>query len=311
MPDMQQNIEESAQANANVAVQESGNGQKPGKRGRKGPWNVVFVIALVVFIVSVSLLGLIFLSYCQGKMKYNDIADKGDIDTAAVDKDYRGVTIDWDALLAANPDTVGWIYVPGTAINYPVVQGGDNEYYLTHDFDGDAGWLANYGAIFLDYRNKRDWTDQAYFIYGHHMNDGSMFADVAGMSDQGRFDSCRTAYFLTPNGNFKLRTFTLVHCDADDPLVETTFASKEDMTAYLQDKMDRSIVECKDAPKASQIKKVFALATCDNYSAGRYVLYTYVEGTSVDGLEGQIGISEGEDGSVELVDDLSVKGQEG
>lgn len=94
-------------------------------------------------------------------------------------------TVDWDALKAINPDTVGWIYIPGTVVNYPIVQAADDEKYLTHDFKGSEGWIATFGAIFLAAENSSDFSDPNNIIYGHHLNDGSMFACVA------RFQRCR------------------------------------------------------------------------------------------------------------------------
>lgn len=275
-----------------------------GEGRKRGPWNVVFVIAIVVFVGSLIALGIIAFSYLQGQQKYGEIAETSDFDPNDLnDPDgLKQVAIDWDALKAVNPDTVGWIYMPETRVNYPVVQGQDNEHYLTYDFDGDQGWLAEYGAVFLDYRNKSDWSDQVSFIYGHHMNDGSMFADIAGLADQARFDQCRTVYVLTPHGNYRLRSFSLVHCSAYDPIVETSFDSAEAMTQYVQDKMDRSEVAVPDAPKASDITKVFALATCDSNSSGRYVLFCYVVDTTAKGLAGEVGLSQNPEGQTEGFD---------
>lgn len=280
------------------------------KRGSLG-WRIVFVVALIVFISSLVALGVIAFSYFQGQQKYSNIASTAVVENVD-DKSISTLKVDWDTLLAANPDTVGWIYMPNTALNYPVVQAQDNDYYLTHDFDGDAGWLANYGAIFMDYRNNVEhWADDVYFIYGHHMNDGSMFADLAHFKDQARFDECRTFYVLTPQGNFKLRTFSLLHCGADEAVVQTTFATEEERTAYFQDKIDRSVVDPGQIPEASKIKKAFALATCDNLAAnGRYVLYGYVVDTNADDLSGQVGIVLSEDGSTGFVNDLG-NGNEG
>lgn len=273
-----------------------------------GAWRVVFAISLVVLIASLVALGVIAFSYFQGQMKYGEVAENADFDPNDVNGELANVKVDWDALLKVNGDTVAWIYMPNTVINYPVVKGPDNDYYLTHDFDGDAGWLANYGSVFMDYRNNPDWTDQSYFFYGHHMNDGSMFSDVAGLTDQARFDECRTIFLLSPKGNFRLRTFAMLHVAADDPLVQTGFATEEEMTAYVQDKMNRSVVEVKDAPKASDIKHTFALATCDNlYGDGRYILYAYIEDTTTEGLTGDLGIQgDGGEGSG-FVNDLAVK----
>ena len=158
-----------------------------------------------------------------------------------------------------------------------MVQADDNDYYLTNDFDGQAGWLAVYGAIFLDYRNAPDFSDAVNFIYGHHMNDGSMFADIVSLADAERFQECRTAYVYTPGEDFKLRTFALVHCAADDRIVQAGFGSREEMAAYVQDKIDRSVVAADDIPPAGDIDKVFAFSTCDNVSSGRYVLFAYAE----------------------------------
>lgn len=285
------------------------NGEHVSKSGKGGAWRVVFVISLIVFVAALIALGAIAYSYFEGQMKYGKVADDAGFDPADVEG-LSEASIDWDALLAVNGDTVAWLYVPNTNINYPVVRGSDNEYYLTHDFDGAQGWLANYGAVFMDYRNAPDWSDQSYFLYGHHMNDGSMFADVAGLMSQERFDECRILYLLTPSGNFKLRTFAMVHVPADDPLVQMGYDSPEDMASYVQDKIDRSVVNPGDVPEASKIMKTFALSTCDNlYSDGRYVLYAYIEETSATGLSGNLGI-EVEGGQASgFVNDLALDDQ--
>lgn len=276
------------------------------RRHKRRVWKVVFIVALLVFLVSVGSLGVIGFSYFQGQQKYDEAASLANLDLAeaGASGDVSRLKVDWDALRKANPDTVAWLYIPGTAINYPVVQGKDNDYYLNYDFDGEAGWLANYGAIFMDYRNKRNWSDASYFIFGHHMNDGSMFADIAGLEDQARFDECRTVYLLSPEGNFKLRTYSLVHCAPDDPLVVQNFKSAKERTAYVQDKMDRSLVAADDAPDASKITKTFGFATCDSGSWGRDVLFAYVEETSVDGLEGTIGIAKNKEGVQGFVENV-------
>jgi len=274
---------------------------RPEKR-KSNKWTIVLVIALVVLIASLVALGLIAFSYFQGQQKYEKLEEYVTIpqgDTAP-----SSLNVDWDALRALNPDTVAWLYVPNTSISYPVVRGADNDYYLTHDFDGDQGWLANFGAIFMDARNAPRWTDDAYFIYGHHMNDGSMFADIAGMTNQARFDECRTVYLLSPDGDFKLRTFSLVHCAGDDPIVQLQFPTPQDMSAYIQDKLDRSVVFASEVPAPETLRKVFAFATCDNLSDGRYVLFAYVENTSAEGLDGVVGLYDEGEGERGIVNDL-------
>ena len=81
--------------------------------------------------------------------------------------------VDWAGLKAINDDVVGWIYVPGTVVNYPVYQGVDNDQYLRHTARGD--WSIG-GQVFLDFQNTAPGlVEQQTIIYGHHLEDGTMY----------------------------------------------------------------------------------------------------------------------------------------
>ena len=83
-----------------------------------------------------------------------------------------------------NPDVVGWISIPGTGIDYPVVQGEDNDYYLHHDIRGQKN---KHGAIFMDHSNHPG-EDRSLVIYGHHMKDGTMFYDLKKFKKKDFYD---------------------------------------------------------------------------------------------------------------------------
>ena len=83
--------------------------------------------------------------------------------------------IDFDGLRTINKDIVAWIEIPGIGVDYPVVQGEDNEHYLHYMFDGKENIA---GSIFLDFRNKADFTDRKVILYGRNMQDGSMFSHL-------------------------------------------------------------------------------------------------------------------------------------
>ena len=264
-----------------------------GKRKKSGgPWRVVFIVAMVVFIASLIALGAIFFSYWQGEQTNKEIEQIGFTPNEQVTQNtsvsLESMKVDWDALRAINPDTIGWIYIPGTTINYPIVQADDDSYYLKHDFKGSVGYIATFGAIFLEAENKANFSDSNNVIYGHHLNDGSMFAPIADFSDQATFDGSRTVYILTPSGNYRLKTFSLVHCAATDPIVQTQFTNETERVNYVQDKMDRSVVSVSDVPAADNMKRTFAFSTCDNLpSDGRWVLFAYVAESTVSGEAGQ------------------------
>lgn len=83
-------------------------------------------------------------------------------------------TIDFEGLRKINPDIVAWIRIEAAGIDYPVVQGKDNDYYLHHTFRGEPNIA---GSIFMDYRNQ-GLKDEKVILYGHNMRDGSMFAKL-------------------------------------------------------------------------------------------------------------------------------------
>ncbi len=259
-------------------------GAGKGSSGKKGGgvWRIVFWVAIAVFVFSLAVLGFIGFSYWQGQHNYDQLAEQAfeapeDVDGAAL----SSLTVDWDALWAINPDVVGWVYVPGTIVNYPVMYSGDDETYLTRDFYGNVGgwWMADYGAVFLSGMNKTDFSDTNNLIYGHNLLNGSMFADLAKLANQDEFDAHRTVYLLTPKGNYRLSTFADVNVDATDPLAQVEFANGDEYTAYVQDKIDRSIVVPQEGmPQAASITQTFAFSTCDHdhYNDKRYVLYCMV-----------------------------------
>lgn len=105
-------------------------------------------------------------------------------------------TVQFDELLKTNGDVIAWIYGANTHINYPVVQGSDNDYYLRHLLDGT--WNDN-GSIFMDCANSADFSDQNSLIYGHNMTSGAMFSNLVKYKQQAYYDQHPYLYMLTPS----------------------------------------------------------------------------------------------------------------
>lgn len=197
--------------------------------------------------------------------------------------------------------------MPGSPINYPVVQGDDNEEYLHKAFDGSTGWLASVGTIFLDSANAADFSDQNSALYGHHMNDGSMFASLSNWQNNDEFNAHRDIYLLTPQGNYRLKTFAMVKTTGDDALVQTSFGSEESYQSYIQDKLDRSVVTQQgEVLSSADIKQSMLFSTCEySQNDGRAVLFAAVVETTVPDdpyvtgtAEGTTGISSSETGEM-------------
>lgn len=109
-------------------------------------------------------------------------------------------SIDFQALKEINPDIVAWIRVP-ELFDYPVVQGEDNQYYLSHTFRKESNIA---GSIFLDYRNSRDFTDSKNIIYGHNMKDGSMFHVLRKFQDMDFYNKHREILLYLPDGSTQI-----------------------------------------------------------------------------------------------------------
>ena len=120
--------------------------------------------------------------------------------------------IDFAPLWETNPDTIGWIRVPDTKIDYPIVQSPDNQYYLHKDFEGKD---SVYGTIYLDADSKSDFSGWNNPIYGHHMKDGSMFKDVVKFKDQEFFENHRYFEIYTPERTIHLKTLGCYYSDSN------------------------------------------------------------------------------------------------
>lgn len=103
--------------------------------------------------------------------------------------------IDFDALNQENEDIYAWITIPGTVIDYPVLQKADEtDYYLDHNLDGSSGYP---GCIYTQYYNKKDWSDPNTVLYGHNMKDGTMFAALHHYKDPEFFEQNPYVYIYT------------------------------------------------------------------------------------------------------------------
>jgi SrtB family sortase len=149
---------------------------------------ILFVIALFVFCFAAFKIIAGQLAYKEGRDEYEhirEIAEKEPEDPAD-----PGSGIDWSALRQINPDLIGWIrFKEPAVINYPVVQGKDNKVYLKKSFGKN---FVKAGTIFMNYANDPKFGDSSTIIYGHNMNDGSMFASLKKYKDKAffSFENC-------------------------------------------------------------------------------------------------------------------------
>lgn len=178
--------------------------------------------------------------------------------------EYPPLSVDFKSLIEFNGDVIGWIYVPGTNISYPVVQGTDNYYYVYHNIKKQS---SSSGTIMLDYRNSADFTDRNNIIYGHLMNSDTMFGELSQMTKSQEFiDEHLVAYLLTPTKNYRLDfvLITIVHA-ADDPYY-TIFGTKSQLTDYLTHGGNGALYYNEE--NLDSVENIVTLSTCNKSFGG-------------------------------------------
>ena len=135
----------------------------------------------------------------------------------------------------AYPDAIGWLYIPDSSINYPIMQSGDNDFYLHHAYDGSS---LKSGSIFLDFRCENRFMNPVNIVYGHNMRNGSMFAGVMKFADSAYFDSHRYGWIATPETVYRIDFFSCAKADMNDELYDGSTLINE----WLSHLYDASVV---------------------------------------------------------------------
>ena len=219
----------------------------------------VLIIAACVFIFSLYQLITMLIPYYSGGEEYDKIKNIA----ITADEEGKGFTVDFDALLKENEDTVAWIRFDEPAvINYPVVKSADNNEYLTKTFTANDNKL---GAIFVDMRNGNDFSDKNTFIYGHHLNvGGEMFSELLKYENESFCKKHPNFYIYTPDG--KVRTYKVfsagvVKDTADNYKLD--YATDADYEAYLKLCEESSNYKVEDVELTAQ-SQIVSLSTCTN-----------------------------------------------
>jgi sortase B len=177
----------------------------------------------------------------------------------------RGNMLD---LMALNPDTVGYIKIDGTQVDYPVMQGTDNEYYLNHTPEHIN---ATRGSIFMDYNVVLDpeVLPRHLLMHGHHMRDGSMFQNVTYYKTKAYFDEHPYIHYETLYLDTLWQVFSIYICDSNE-YVPMAFKNDEAFLAYAEKTAARSMYPVDVAFTADDV--IMTLNTCSYEFSGAHTL---------------------------------------
>ena len=184
--------------------------------------------------------------------------------------------IDFDYLKSVNEDVCGWITLPDSGIDYPVVFGAStnpnrygNVFYLRHLFT--TGEYNDNGTIFIDTTNGRDFTDKVIAMYGHHNFDHTMFGDLQNYEDQSYYESHKVIHFYTPEGNYELYPVAGKRGTGTSGYIQFYFENDDAFLEYINSFLSESTFTSEETITAGD--QVMLLSTCSYHvDDGRYAV---------------------------------------
>ena len=237
--------------------------------------SITSVLCVLACVLSISQVIRITYEYKQSEKEYDDLANVMvshlDADLYVSQKEDGGAPIDvnFEALKAMNANVVGWLYCPGTQINYPVVQSSDNSYYLTHLYDNQSN---SSGTIFMDARNSPDLSNINTIIYGHNMKNGSMFASLQNYDEQWYYNAHPVMYYITNEHDYQIDVFASFETTSDSDVFTIFFPNAETYGNYMRARWGQSRIDTSWLPMSAD-DNIITLTTCSyGFEGARYVV---------------------------------------
>lgn len=234
--------------------------------------NIIIPIILLIFISIMIFTGVKILIWLKENKKSNDIIEdiKNSISIEDTTDTVNKYNIDFYSLKQKNSDTIAWLKVNGTSIEYPVLKTKDNDFYLTHSFDkkyNGAGW------VFMDYKNKFDGTDNNIVIFAHNRQDGSMFGTLKNiLTEEWKNNEDNFIIpFITENEKSEYQVFSVYRVEKEDYYITTNFETNSEIQIFIDKIKSRSE---KDFNVDVNTKDhILTLSTCADNNKYRIVLH--------------------------------------
>ncbi len=172
------------------------------------------------------------------------------------------IDVDFSELKKINPETVGWVQVSGTNVNYPFVKHSDNQFYLKHSFDkspNSAGW------VFMDYRNDINFSDKNTILYAHSRADKTMFTSLKNIIKDKNWYNDKNNHVIklsTESTNSLWQIFSVYHIPTTDDYLVTNFSSEQNFKNFTDMIKNRSFYNFNT--NVSPDDKILTLSTCYN-----------------------------------------------
>ena len=249
---------------------------KPPKK--KKTWKDIlldFVLlgCLAAFLFAGWKLATAFIEYRRGEENYESIIQDAVIlpSKEIEDKSEEELlpVIDWAKLKSMSPDFIGWLYIPDTSIQYPIVSSKDDEYYLSHTFDRTKN---SCGSIFMDKSNKKDFTSDNTVLHGHNMKNGTMFGSLRKFEDKAYWEKHPYIWIIREDTAVKYEIFAVSITEAAGDVYTLEFATEKSFQNYIADRKKVDAIFDTGVNVATS-DRILTLSTCtSDTETGRRVV---------------------------------------
>ena len=261
---------------------------------KKGVMRILTLLCLAVFLFSAWKLVGIFQEYREAEQLYNDAANEFTTLNSDQDKEHAvpvpsmreqaPVEVDFSNLLKINDDIIGWIYMEDTVVNYPLLQGENNLYYL--DKTLYKKYLAS-GSIYLDCDNEPDFSDAHSIIFGHNMKNHTMFGDLSDLRDEDYLKEHPYVDLILTDGTWmRYEICSMYRAHVEDGTFRAPLNKAKNFKPFMELITEKNMYADSelDLPVVQDEDKVLTLSTCTEDSADleRFVVHAVL--VSVDGL---------------------------
>ena len=235
--------------------------------------NKVSLLILIILFGSMLMLSIIKIGNYLNDNRQNRRIEKTISQSITItpdDKIKELYKVDFKKLKEKNPDTVAYLKVNNTNIDYVVVKGQDNKYYLDHNFNKDknvSGW------VFADYRNRFDGNDRNIIVYGHNTWDGSMLGSLRNVLKEEWYQNKdnHKIMFITENELAYYQVFSTYVTDSEEYYITTSFTSDSDFETFINTLKFRSYYDYN--VRLSKDDSILTLSTCSGDGKQRIVLH--------------------------------------
>ena len=220
---------------------------------------ILFVAALAVFLFAAVKLGTIFFGYYKEDSAYKELEAFADFEEEqpAEEGTLYHSPIDFESLLAINQETIAWIHFETMEINYPIVQGTDDDYYLHHGFYKEENKC---GCIFMDTEASPDFSSDHSFLYGHNMKNKSMFAKLNDYAEESFFQENKTFLIYTPTETRRYEIYSCYIAELGMDSFTYSFDDKESYAGWQKTVKGRSLYDTGVTPDPAE--PTVTLMTC-------------------------------------------------